>query len=89
MLCLLFYRCICEAPYTGKTCESEINICLTNSPCQNNAPCSITDTGYRCDCPLGYAGDNCEYGMLNTGDYYHGNGYITKETGSHLCCPSS
>jgi hypothetical protein len=63
---LLFYRCICDARYTGKTCEAEINICSTDSPCQNNAPCGITDTGYRCYCLIGYSGVNCENGKSKT-----------------------
>ncbi|XP_060600902.1 basement membrane-specific heparan sulfate proteoglycan core protein-like [Ruditapes philippinarum] len=60
------FRCICDARYTGKTCEAEINICSTDSPCQNNAPCGITDTGYRCYCLIGYSGVNCENGKSKT-----------------------
>ncbi|XP_060586623.1 basement membrane-specific heparan sulfate proteoglycan core protein-like isoform X4 [Ruditapes philippinarum] len=71
------FRCICEERYTGKTCEAEINICLTNSPCQNNAPCSITDTGYRCDCLIGYSGDNCEYAInINSQFSFAGDGFM-------------
>ena len=46
--------------FPGKNCETQINVCITKQPCQNNAPCSITADGYRCDCPLGYIGVHCE-----------------------------
>ncbi|XP_056009495.1 basement membrane-specific heparan sulfate proteoglycan core protein-like isoform X3 [Ostrea edulis] len=54
------YSCLCPASYTGKNCEVEINLCLTQRPCRNNGACSVTNTGYRCDCPLGFMGKNCE-----------------------------
>ncbi|KAL4221171.1 Basement membrane-specific heparan sulfate proteoglycan core protein [Mactra antiquata] len=57
------YRCLCPSTHTGKLCEIKINICLTNSPCQNGSPCSITNDGYRCDCILGFAGDHCDQGL--------------------------
>ncbi|XP_076086554.1 basement membrane-specific heparan sulfate proteoglycan core protein-like isoform X4 [Mytilus galloprovincialis] len=56
----LEYRCVCPTKFTGKNCETQINVCITKQPCQNNAPCSITADGYRCDCPLGYIGVHCE-----------------------------
>ena len=59
-----FFRCLCPKSHTGKNCETEINVCLTNSPCRNGAPCSITNEGYRCDCPLGFEGFNCENGRV-------------------------
>ena len=37
-------------------------LCGELKPCENGAKCSPTynDDGYRCDCPLGYGGKNCE-----------------------------
>lgn len=58
------YSCSCPASYTGKNCEVEINLCLTQQPCRNNGACSVTSTGYRCDCPLGFMGTNCEAGNM-------------------------
>ena len=44
----------------GRLCETSIDPC-TNNPCQNNALCLSTPTGYRCLCssPL-YTGLSCE-----------------------------
>ena len=58
------YRCMCPSAYTGKNCETEINMCLTQRPCQNGGVCSITSVGYRCDCPLGFMGRDCESGIV-------------------------
>ena len=37
-------------------------LCGQLKPCENGAKCSPTynDDGYKCDCPLGYGGKNCE-----------------------------
>ena len=71
------YRCVCPTKYTGRNCETQMNVCITKKPCQNNAPCSITDDGYRCDCPLGYIGLHCE-GTTQLGEKISvlGNGFL-------------
>ena len=33
-----------------------------NSPCQNNAPCKLTNTSYECTCLDGFLGIDCEIG---------------------------
>ena len=40
-------------------------LCDQLKPCENGAKCSPTynDDGYKCDCPLGYGGKNCETKM--------------------------
>ncbi|KAL3861185.1 hypothetical protein ACJMK2_007245 [Sinanodonta woodiana] len=71
------YRCLCPPTLTGVNCNIEINICLTQTPCKNQAPCSITPDGYRCDCPLGFMGKNCEAAVrLGTSIEVEGNGFI-------------
>ncbi|CAF3578872.1 unnamed protein product [Adineta steineri] len=52
--------CCCPATYTGRLCEISIDPC-TNNPCQNNALCLSTSTGYKCLCSSSiYTGSLCE-----------------------------
>ncbi|KAK2555579.1 Neurogenic locus notch-like protein 2 [Acropora cervicornis] len=37
----------------------ELDACLSK-PCQNNGTCSGNLSGYSCQCPLGFHGENCE-----------------------------
>jgi Notch-like protein len=44
----------------GRLCETSIDPC-TNNPCQNNALCLSTSTGYKCVCSSSiYTGSLCE-----------------------------
>lgn len=38
---------------------AEVDTCVS-SPCLNGGKCVNTKESYRCDCPLGYKGGNCE-----------------------------
>ncbi|KAF4525402.1 hypothetical protein B566_EDAN004145 [Ephemera danica] len=56
------FICRCQNDsFCGLTC-SEPNPCL-DEPCQNEASCTpvcTTDQNYTCECPLGFAGHNCD-----------------------------
>ncbi|KAH3810204.1 hypothetical protein DPMN_138593 [Dreissena polymorpha] len=41
---------------------ADINECLQN-PCLNKGTCSNTEGSYKCTCPKGWRGANCEYGI--------------------------
>lgn len=38
----------------------EIDQCLFNNPCKNQATCSYVTGSIKCFCPHGYTGINCE-----------------------------
>ena len=46
--------------FSGVDCNENINECMMKSPCQNNATCTDTPGSYKCECPPGFAGKNCE-----------------------------
>ena len=54
------FMCVCEPPYTGKTCENEMDPCVANN-CSNGATCTPTSNfrDYVCTCPLGFTGRFC------------------------------
>ena len=49
------YKCECDAGWTGRNCDVEINECEP-SPCKNNATCTDKVNGFMCDCISGYTG---------------------------------
>lgn len=57
MLCTIISRphCSNEFPIAGKTCEIDVNECISN-PCQNNATCVDDVNGYICECLPGFKG---------------------------------
>lgn len=70
------FLCICEPNFSGKRCESKVDIC-TNNPCQNSGLCTVTQAGYRCDCQLGYIGINCENSIqIHKKFQVGGNGFV-------------
>ncbi|KAI0208521.1 hypothetical protein LSAT2_006799 [Lamellibrachia satsuma] len=52
------YRCACVRGFTGKDCETEIDICESN-PCKYGANCTQSVGKYTCSCTAGYTGLNC------------------------------
>ena len=51
--------CECLPGYTGLTCETEINECLSD-PCENNGKCIDLIGRFQCLCPAGLTGDQCQ-----------------------------
>ncbi|XP_015726542.1 sushi, nidogen and EGF-like domain-containing protein 1 isoform X3 [Coturnix japonica] len=56
------YICTCSPGYYGNNCQyggpRVPSACLSN-PCQNGGSCLELEQGYACDCPEGYAGQDC------------------------------
>lgn len=55
------FKCICEPPFTGSTCEVEMDPCASN-PCSNGAICSPYSNyrDFTCSCNIGFTGRFCE-----------------------------
>lgn len=52
--------CQCNAGYTGKRCEINIDECRSQ-PCQNGGACLDLIAGYKCNCTsTGFEGDTCD-----------------------------
>ena len=59
------YVCTCTDEYKGQNCENlKVRTC-NEVPCVNGGTCidepdSTSSERYRCDCPQGYEGFNCD-----------------------------
>ena len=45
--------------YPSKTSVPDLNMCIP-SPCKNGGQCLGYAGGYKCLCPAGYKGNNCD-----------------------------
>ncbi|POM82264.1 EGF-like domain protein [Cryptosporidium meleagridis] len=59
------FLCVCNDGFTGPTCQTAWDACLTSGPtslCLNGGICTSTDTPpyYECKCTVGFTGMNCE-----------------------------
>ena len=54
------FKCSCDAGWTGRNCDTDINDCLKN-PCKNGGICKdVGAVKYTCACKSGWGGANCE-----------------------------
>ena len=57
------FSCTCAAGYSGTTCATNIDDCITadgGSPCLNGGTCTDGVASYSCSCLAGFTGTNCE-----------------------------
>merc|ERR1719317_421036 len=51
--------CLCKEGFTGRECEFDVNECVVDNPCENDAVC-INEVGdFRCECTEGFTGKTC------------------------------
>ncbi|XP_038141914.1 protocadherin Fat 3a isoform X2 [Cyprinodon tularosa] len=53
------FTCSCNPQYTGRSCETEITVCVP-SPCQNGGVCKPIGNAFLCSCRRGFRGLMCE-----------------------------
>lgn len=58
--------CNCAYPYKDLTCSTKLSLC-EQSECKNGATCSlISETEFKCSCPIGFSGADCSTGINYT-----------------------
>uniref|UniRef100_H0VCB6 Delta-like protein n=1 Tax=Cavia porcellus TaxID=10141 RepID=H0VCB6_CAVPO len=59
--CVEPWHCDCETNWGGLLCDKDLNYCGSHRPCVNGGTCiNVEPDQYRCACPDGYSGKNCE-----------------------------
>ena len=87
--CHLPNQCLCRPNWGGIFCDQDLNLCASHRPCLNNGLCrSAAPNQYKCICPAGYGGTNCELVLdvcrtrpcLNGGSCRPGGGQSTNKS---------
>ncbi|KAK3579233.1 hypothetical protein CHS0354_033303 [Potamilus streckersoni] len=53
------FQCAVDRVFSDNTCFAK-DYCEDGNPCKNGGACEDQDIGYRCNCPVGYTGLNCQ-----------------------------
>ncbi|MCA9581662.1 MAG: hypothetical protein KC416_07685 [Myxococcales bacterium] len=77
--------CTCAAGYTGSLCQTEIDECMTLTPCANGT-CTDQVNGYLCACDPGYHGTDCDQGCSKAGTECSTVDTCAQGDGSPLSC---
>uniref|UniRef100_A0A452R808 Delta-like protein n=1 Tax=Ursus americanus TaxID=9643 RepID=A0A452R808_URSAM len=83
--CVDPWQCNCETNWGGLLCNKDLNYCGSHHPCTNGGTCINAEPDqYRCACPEGYSGKNCERGM-SAASYWLWAGAQGAWQGPHAC----
>ncbi|KAM6972404.1 slit homolog 1 protein-like [Aplochiton taeniatus] len=87
---LELYACVCAPGFTGKYCETPVDVCASN-PCTNGGTCLSDEQtrGFSCACPFGFHGSFCEADVDDCQDHGCENGATCVDgVGNYTClCP--
>uniref|UniRef100_A0A0N4V5D1 Delta-like protein n=1 Tax=Enterobius vermicularis TaxID=51028 RepID=A0A0N4V5D1_ENTVE len=84
------YSCECKAGYTGRFCESRLQICEFQNPCKNGGSCEAMPSSFLCKCLPGFWGHFCEFPLdpCETAVCDNGGQCISTFDGHYECrCP--
>lgn len=82
------FSCACAAGYSGPTCATNIDDCVTadgGGPCLNGGTCVDGVAKYTCSCPAGYAGTNCETNVDDCASNPCAHGTCTDGVNTYTC----
>jgi hypothetical protein len=67
----------CRPGYGGRNCAIVVDVCIAQNPCENDGVCVSREGSYQCNCPLGFAGPECQNWInIDVAAHFRGNGYI-------------